>query len=176
MATKAQQQAKAIECMKQLDIYKPYIEGFEKENQVCLYEAFAGFWVHQYEELNAKMKQIEKQFKATVYAITHEFMEFGECYTFLLVPFYKGDWKYLIDSEGKKHSCFAYVYRRIRGGATSYFTLEGISDILHRFFIPIAFNWGVIAKHSAFLPRVKSATTKFVSNGFKPLSAHSTEA
>ena len=87
MATKAQQQAKAIECMKQLDIYKPYIEGFEKENQVCLYEAFAGFWVHQYEELNAKMKQIEKRFKATVYAITHEFMEFGECYTFLLVPF-----------------------------------------------------------------------------------------
>ena len=112
MATKTQQKVKAIECMKQLDIYKPYIEVFEKEDQVCLYEAFAGFWVHQYEELNAKMKQIEKQFKATVYAITHEFMEFGECYTFLLVPFYKGDWKYLIDSEGKKHSCFAYVWNK----------------------------------------------------------------
>ena len=50
--------------------------------------------------------------KATVYAITEEFMEFGECYTFLLVPFYKGDWKYLIDSEGKKHSCFAYVWNK----------------------------------------------------------------
>ena len=112
MATKAQQQAKAIECMKQLDIYKPYIEGFEKENQVCLYEAFAGFWVHQYEELNAKMKQIEKQFKATVYAITHEFTPFGECYSFLIVTNYKHEWKTLVRSNKNQHSAFAYVWNK----------------------------------------------------------------
>ena len=27
--------AKAIELMKKLDIYKPYIKGFEKDNTVC---------------------------------------------------------------------------------------------------------------------------------------------
>ena len=112
MVTKEQQKAKAIECMKQLDIYKPYIEGFEKENQVCFYERFGGYWVYQEPELEAKMKAIENKFGATVYAITHEMMFFGECYSFLLVPKYKEDWEYLVESEGNKHRCFAYVWNK----------------------------------------------------------------
>lgn len=110
MATKEQQKVKAIECMKQLDIYEPYIEGFEKENQVCIFELFAGFWAHQREKVQKKLEEIEKRFGATVYAITHEIMCFGECYSFLLVPKYKEDWKYLVESEGDEHYCFAYVW------------------------------------------------------------------
>ena len=34
----------ALKLMKQLDIYKPYIKGFEKNNEVCFFERFAGFW------------------------------------------------------------------------------------------------------------------------------------
>ena len=109
---KQAQKEQAIKYLQQLEIYKPYIKGFEENDHVCFFEHYAGFWVYQEPEIEAKMKAIEKEYKCTVYAITHEFMEFGECYTFLLVPFYKGDWKYLIDSEGKKHSCFAYVWNK----------------------------------------------------------------
>lgn len=44
--------AKAIELMKKLDIYKPYIKGFEKDNTVCFYENFGGFWAWQEPDLN----------------------------------------------------------------------------------------------------------------------------
>ena len=36
---------KAIEILKQLDIYKPYIDGFREEDKVCFFEEFAGFWI-----------------------------------------------------------------------------------------------------------------------------------
>ena len=38
---------KAIELMKQLGIYEPYIDGFKDEDNVCFYEMYAGFWVYQ---------------------------------------------------------------------------------------------------------------------------------
>lgn len=41
--TKEQRKQKALEILKKLDIYKPYIKGFEKENEVCYFERFAGF-------------------------------------------------------------------------------------------------------------------------------------
>ena len=45
------QKAKAIEIMKQMDIYKPYINGFEKQDKVCFFEQFGGFWVYQEPEV-----------------------------------------------------------------------------------------------------------------------------
>ena len=81
----------AIKYLQQLDIYKPYIDGFEKHDHVCVFERFAGFWVYQYPEIEAKMKAIEKEYKCTVYAITHEFTQLGECYSFLIVTNYKHD-------------------------------------------------------------------------------------
>ena len=68
---------KAIELLKKLDIYKPYIEGFEKENKVCFFERFGGYWVDQEPEVEKKMKEIEAEFDCTVYAITHEYTDFG---------------------------------------------------------------------------------------------------
>ena len=41
----------AIKYLQQLDIYKPYIDGFEKDDRVCVFERYAGFWVYQYHEL-----------------------------------------------------------------------------------------------------------------------------
>ena len=49
---------KAVELMKQLNIYKPYIKDFEEKDTVCLYENFAGFWAWQDDELNTKIKEI----------------------------------------------------------------------------------------------------------------------
>ena len=102
----------AIKYLKQLDIYKPYIDGFEKDDQVCVFERYAGFWVHQYPELERKMRAIEKEYGCTVYAITHEFMIFGECYSFLFVSKYKEEWETLIRSNKNRHSAFAYVWNK----------------------------------------------------------------
>ena len=63
---------KAIEIMKKMDIYSPYIKGFKENDRVCLFEQFGGFWIDQEPELYEKMKAIEKKHKCKVYAITHE--------------------------------------------------------------------------------------------------------
>ena len=109
---KQQQKAKAIEIMKQMDIYKPYIEGFKNEDKVCFFEQFGGFWVYQEPEVEAKMKELEKEYGGTVYAITHEFTQFGECYSFLIVTKYKHEWKTLLCSNKNKHTAFAYVWNK----------------------------------------------------------------
>ena len=109
---KTQQKAKAIEIMKQMDIYKPYINGFEKQDKVCFFEQFGGFWVYQEPEVEAKMKELEKKYGCIVYAITHEFTQFGECYSFLIVTKYKEEWNRCVVSEKNKHYAFAYVWNK----------------------------------------------------------------
>ena len=54
--TNAIKKQKAIELMNKLNIYKPYIKGFEKDNHVCFFEGFGGFWAYQEPELMAKIK------------------------------------------------------------------------------------------------------------------------
>ena len=109
---KEKQKAKAVEIMKRMDIYKPYIEGFEKEDKVCFFEQFGGFWVYQEPEVEAKMKELEKEYGCTVYAITHEFTQFGECYSFLLVSKYEEEWDRCVVSEKNNHYAFAYVWNK----------------------------------------------------------------
>lgn len=106
------QKAKAIEIMKQMDIYKPYINGFEKQDKVCFFEQFGGFWVYQEPEVQTKMKELEKKYGCIVYAITHEFTQFGECYSFLIVTKYKEEWNRCVVSEKNKHYAFAYVWNK----------------------------------------------------------------
>lgn len=103
---------KAIELLKQLNIYEPYIEGFRDENKVCFFERYAGFWVYQEPEIETKMKAIEEKYDCTVYAVTHEFTEFGECYSFLIVTDYPEELDHLVCSEGNKHYAFAYVWNK----------------------------------------------------------------
>ena len=103
---------KAIELLKELDIYEPYIEGFEKENNVCFFERFGGYWVYQEPEILKKMKEIEEKFNCTVYAITHEYTEFGECYSFMLVTRYKYEWDNLLFKDGSTFYAFSYVWNK----------------------------------------------------------------
>lgn len=109
---KKAQKEQAIKYLQQLDIYTPYIKGFEENDHVCFFEHYAGFWVYQEPEIEAKMKAIEKEYKCTVYAITHEFTQFGECYSFLIVTNYKHEWKTLVHSNKNQHSAFAYVWNK----------------------------------------------------------------
>ncbi|MDE6966601.1 MAG: hypothetical protein K2O94_06450 [Clostridiales bacterium] len=104
---------KAIELMKKLNIYKPYIDGFEQEDKVCFYERYAGFWVYQEPTIEKKMKQIEKEYNCVVYAITHEFTELGELWDFLLVTNYPEEHDGLLYDQGNRnYIAFAYAWNK----------------------------------------------------------------
>ena len=106
------QKQKAIECLKTLNVYKPYIEAFRRSGRVCFFERFGGYYVDQEPEIEKKMKEIEEKSNCLVYAITHEYLEFGECYDFLIVTREPDEWNDLVmDYEGGKIA-FAYVWNK----------------------------------------------------------------
>lgn len=108
----------ALDVMQELDIYKPYINGFRaKKEKVCYFENYAGFWVYQKPEVEEKMHELEKNGRLKVYAITHEYTEFGELYDFLYVPSDAEDIDFsemsFIDDKGRKcHYAYAYVWNK----------------------------------------------------------------
>lgn len=111
--TKIERKEKALEVMKQLDIYTPYINGFMKTDKVCFFEGFGGFWVYQEPEIEEKMKEIENKYNCTCYAITHEITDFGELYDFLIIPNDKEDWDSLVTPyENNSFYAFAYVWNK----------------------------------------------------------------
>ena len=110
--TNKQKKEKAIEIMQKLDIYAPYIRGFQEENQVCFFESFGGFWAHQEPELMAKIKEFETQYNVLVYAVTHEYTNFGECYDFLYISDDKSDWKYMLMPQKTMFYVSAYVWNK----------------------------------------------------------------
>lgn len=110
--TVKQKKAKAIELMYELNIYEPYIKGFEKDNEVCFFEGFGGFWAYQEPELMTKIQEFEKEYNCLVYAVTHEYLEFGECYDFLYIPDYEEDWEYMFDLQGDTFYVAAYVWNK----------------------------------------------------------------
>ena len=148
---------KAIELMKRLDIYKPYIKGFRESDKVCFFEGFGGFWIDQEPEVYAKMKAIEEKYGCLVYAVTHEFTPFGECYSFLIVSDYPEEWddfqtKYInylkaicrenhwqLVNVGRNHYCFSAFIKSAENKCVyisisdvRYFTNEWFSHILIR--------------------------------------------
>ena len=108
-----QRKEKAVELMKQLQIYKPYINDFKKDNLVTYFEHHIGYWAFQDKELNDKIKQLEEKYDITIYAATHEFLEFGECYDFLYIPNDDEDWDYLLDPiNSKQFYARSYVWNK----------------------------------------------------------------
>ena len=103
---------KAIEFMERLNIYKPYIKGFRESDEVCLFEGFGGYWLHQEPEIDRKRQEIEAEYNCLVYAVTHEFTEFGELYDFLIVTDYPEEWDTLVCNHGNCHTAFAYVWNK----------------------------------------------------------------
>ncbi|WP_297931982.1 hypothetical protein [uncultured Coprobacter sp.] len=89
---------KALELLKEMDIYKPYIRGFRESDKVCFFENFGVFWLHQEPEIDRKRQEIEAKYNCLVYAVTHEFTQFGELYDFLIVTDYPEEWDTLIYS------------------------------------------------------------------------------
>lgn len=103
----------AIQCLKELDIYKPYIRKFEKDGTVTLFEGFGGYYINedQEPELLKKIKEFEAEYGALVYAVTHELTESGELYDFLIVSKHEAEWEYTLEGI-KQHYAFAYVWNK----------------------------------------------------------------
>jgi len=114
---------KALKMLKELDIYKPYIDGFKEENNVCYFERFAGYWAYQDEELMKKIKQIEQRYNCLVYAVTHEYLEFGECYSLLVIPDYKEDWDYILEKAQNGYYAYAYVWNKTDNDCSEFGTI-----------------------------------------------------
>ena len=127
-ATLEERKAKAIEIMKQMDIYHPYIEEFDKNNQLTFYERGIGYWVNENSELYQRIKRIENEYDLTVYAITHEFCEFGECYSLLYLSDRKSEWKHAVESDGKKHYAYAYVWNKSDDSCSEFGTI-GVKSV-----------------------------------------------
>ena len=105
---------KSIELLKQLNIHKPYINGFKNNptNNVCYFEFYGGYWVYQRKDVLDKMLEIENEYNCKVYAITHEMTGFGECYSFMIITDYKREWKDLLVKNDNTYYAFAYVWNK----------------------------------------------------------------
>lgn len=101
-----------LRCLKELDIYEPYIEAFEKNGTVTWFEGFGGYYVQgQNMFLDNKINELEEKYKIKIYAITHERFEFGECYSFIYVSKYREELAYNINKiDENKYIVSAYVY------------------------------------------------------------------
>ena len=122
--TKIERKEKALEIMKQLDIYTPYIKGFKENNEVCFFEGFGGFWAWRDEELQNRIKKLEAKYNCTVYAVTHEFTEFGELYDFLIVTDYKEEWDDLLNNAQGGYYAFAYVWNKTDNDLSEFGTIS----------------------------------------------------
>ena len=110
--------------MKKLDIYKPYIKGFKENDEVCFFEGFGGFWAWQDEELQSKIKKLEEKYNCTVYAVTHEYTDFGELYDFLIVTDYKEEWNDLLNNVQGGYYAFAYVWNKTDDDLSEFGTIS----------------------------------------------------
>ena len=108
--TREEKKIKAIELMKKLDIYRPYIKGLQKEDNVCYFENYGGYWAWQEPDLMKKVIELEEQHNCLVYAITHEYTSIGEMYSFLIITDYEDEWDTLLEKYENQYYGFAYVW------------------------------------------------------------------
>lgn len=110
--TREEKKIKAVELLKKLDIYRPYIKGLQKEDKVTYFENYGGYWAYQEPGLIEKVKELEEKHNCLVYAITHEYTAIGEMYSFLIITDYKEEWDTLLEKYSNQYYAFAYVWNK----------------------------------------------------------------
>jgi hypothetical protein len=104
----------AVACLEKLGIYGPYVRKFQSIKTIpCFFENFGGFYADQEPELWAKVKEVESEYGCLVYAITHEYFEFGECWSMLCVSKDTKEVHDCLDQyKPKSYYAFAYVWNQ----------------------------------------------------------------
>ena len=62
--------------------------------------------------LPEKIKEIEEKYNCTVYAVTHEYTHFGECYSLMIVTDYPEEWEHSLTRDKSTFYAFAYVWNK----------------------------------------------------------------
>jgi uncharacterized protein YrzB (UPF0473 family) len=103
----------AISAMKSLDIYAPYINKFEKDGTATLFERFGGYYIEKDNEpeLLKKIKEVEEETGAIVYAVTHTITSDGEMYELLCISEHEEEWEDILNWI-KKGYAFSYVWNK----------------------------------------------------------------
>ena len=103
----------AINAMKALDIYSPYINKFKKDATITLFERFGGYYIDEDNEpeLLKKIKEFEAEYGSIVYAVTHTMTGFGELYEFLCISKYEEEWEETL-ADVKDGYAFSYVWNK----------------------------------------------------------------
>jgi uncharacterized protein YrzB (UPF0473 family) len=103
----------AIECMKAVDIYRPYINQFKKDGTVTLFERYGGYYIDEYNEpeLLYKIREVEEESGVIIYAVTHTITNDGEMYELLCVSKYEEEWKDILNWI-KNGYAFSYVWNK----------------------------------------------------------------
>ena len=110
--SKETKKMEAIKRMKALDLYKPYIKAFEKENKIFMSEMTGG--VYEFDddtELVAKVKAFEEENNALVYHVIRTMTQFGELFNFLYVSQYEEEWT-MDNADIKEGYALAYVWNK----------------------------------------------------------------
>lgn len=102
----------AIKRMKALDLYKPYIKAFEKENKIFMSEMTGGVYEFDSdEELVVKVKAFEEENNALVYHVIRTMTQFGELFNFLYVSQYEEEWE-MDNADIEEGYALAYVWNK----------------------------------------------------------------
>ena len=104
--------SEALKRMTALDLFEPCIRVFNKRDEVQLSEMTGGLYEFSDDaELNAKIKEFEKQYNALVYHVIHTFTQFGELYNFLYVSDYDDEWE-MEWEDLQDNYVFSYVWNK----------------------------------------------------------------
>lgn len=118
--TKEEQKELAVKALTTLNCYKPYLNTYKRKTNptLTMYEGFGGYYVDKINEpeLMAKIDEIETTYGGTVYAVIHNRMEFGECYSLLYISKYAED----IDGMFGRNWAYAYVWDKDDEGCSEF--------------------------------------------------------
>ena len=106
-----EQKEKALDLLKKLNVFVDFRKALKNMDYKTMFENGIGYWTWQFEDLEKKIKEIENEYGCFVYAVSHEYTDFGELYDLYIVPKYKEDWNNLVSVYDEKHWCvYAYVW------------------------------------------------------------------
>ncbi len=126
--TKEQRKEKAIELMKKLDIYKPYIKEFKKSGNICIFENFAGYCTWNDKKLFLKIKEIESKYNCTIFTVIHKYTELGEIFDFLLVNDYKNNWNHILTTKDNFNYIFVYEWNKTNTNLSGFCTITIVNS------------------------------------------------